>query len=80
MDKTESELEEDFRYLGDAIVKSFPEIDLRITRQEGSEFILLGAPEHSDDEVSLDLNSAASSEILFEAIFAVKSLARLFDA
>ena len=79
MSKSEIELREEFRTLSDQILGSFPEIELRLSRMEGSDVVSLAAPEHGTSEIELSLNQTPS-ELLHEAVFAVKALARIFDA
>ncbi len=57
----------------------FPNLDLRFHRTEGEEFMRCMLPEFSDDILEFHLG-AESESIVFDAIFAIKEMAQLFDA
>ncbi len=78
--QNEQELEQLFSAIGQLIVESFPEDDLRLSRLEGSDLLTIHAPEHNDDPAEIALLAVDPEQLVYEALFSVKQLLRRFDA
>ena len=68
-----------FADMASRLSEQFPQLDLRFNLTEGDEYMRCMLPEVSDEVLEFHLGSD-SDRLLHEAIFAIKEVARLFDA
>ena len=62
------------------VSQEFPDLDLRFNICENGSTIRLLAPDLTEHPIDLDANIEDSQQILYEAILAVKEVAKRFDA
>ena len=76
----EKTIETQFVELASELNLVFPELDLRFSLKSESEEMRYYAAAVSDEILELTLGSKSTLELMYEATFALKELAQLFDA
>ena len=74
------EVEKQFVLLASELSNYFPALDLRFNLLSGTTQLRCIAPEISPVPLNLDLSMKDTTQLLYEAIFAIKMLGKFFDA
>ncbi len=69
-----------FKQFANELHTSFPQLDLRFNLKGGTSTLRYFMPDTSEQVFEANLNEQSLEELLHQAIFNVKELARLFDA